>query len=155
MYFRKLTLALMMAIGTGVAGLAGATHVADAEARTLRLSAQLHCVVCQRQNIADSGSTLAMDLKNELRRKIQEGATNEEAIDFMISRYGDFVVHRPPYNEATLLLWYGPFALLGTGVGLLVLRLRRRSTKPAPALDIDDAMLARSLLRTRDHGARP
>ena len=79
-----------------------------AEKRLLELSNELRCLVCQNQTIADSNAELAVDLRREIRGMIQAGKTNPEIIDFMVVRYGDFVLYRPPVKGITLLLWGGP-----------------------------------------------
>jgi cytochrome c-type biogenesis protein CcmH len=97
------------------------------EARLLRITAELRCLVCQNQTIADSQSGLADDLRREVREQLQRGASDEQVVQFMTDRYGDFVRYRPPFKVTTALLWVGPAALLVIGLGSLGLVLRRRS----------------------------
>ena len=98
-----------------------------AEKRLQGLSEELRCLVCQNQNIADSNAPIATDLRREIFRMLEEGQSNAQIVDFLVLRYGDFVLYKPPVNARTYLLWYGPFALLGLGaLGLGVLVLRRR-----------------------------
>jgi len=73
---------------------------------------ELRCLVCQNQTLADSHAPLAQDLRNEVYKMVAEGESNEAIIDFLVERYGDFVLFRPPVKGATILLWYGPFILL-------------------------------------------
>ena len=83
-----------------------------AEKRLQKLSEELRCLVCQNQTIADSNAELAQDLRREVRTMIKDGKTDNEIVDFMVTRYGDFVLYRPPVKGITLLLWGGPIALL-------------------------------------------
>ena len=120
-----------------------------AEARLMKLSSELRCLVCQNQTIADSNAELAVDLRNEIREKIQAGMSDAEIKDFMIARYGDFVLYRPPVKNTTLILWVGPFLLLAVGGGILYFNLkRRRKNVVDPELSRDDQALAESLLQS-------
>jgi cytochrome c-type biogenesis protein CcmH len=101
------------------------------EARVLAIAAELRCLVCQNQTIADSNSGLAQDLRDQVREQLRRGASNEQVVQFMTDRYGDFVRYRPPLKASTVLLWVGPAAFLVVGLGALALVLRRRS-KLAP-----------------------
>lgn len=97
------------------------------EARLKRLSTELRCLVCQNSTLADSDAPLAKDLRNEIRKLIQSGKTDEEVVDYLVARYGDFVRFRPPVNATTALLWFGPFVMLIIGAITLVLVLKKRS----------------------------
>ena len=97
------------------------------EAQVLKISAELRCLVCQNQTIADSNADLAVDLRNQVRTMLQQGQGKEQIIEFMSDRYGSFVLYRPPVNNATMLLWFGPAALLVLAVGFFLLMLRRRA----------------------------
>jgi cytochrome c-type biogenesis protein CcmH len=120
-----------------------------AEARLMKLSSELRCLVCQNQTIADSNAELAVDLRNEIREKIQAGMSDAAIKDFMVARYGDFVLYRPPVKGTTLVLWLGPFLLLAAGGIVLVFNLRRRRQSAAePALSSDEQAQAESLLHT-------
>jgi cytochrome c-type biogenesis protein CcmH len=101
------------------------------EARVMSVAAELRCLVCQNQTIADSHSGLAEDLRNQVREQLRTGASDEQVVQFMTDRYGDFVRYRPPLKASTVLLWAGPAAFLVVGLGTLALVLRRRS-KLAP-----------------------
>jgi cytochrome c-type biogenesis protein CcmH len=93
---------------------------------------ELRCPKCQNQNIADSDAPIAMDLRAEVYRMMGEGQSNEQVIEFLVSRYGDFVLYKPPVTARTLLLWYGPAGLLVGGLVLLsVVVIRRRGKKVA------------------------
>lgn len=148
----KPLLALLLAAALHPAWAKEAAPVAAdpvAEARLMKLSSELRCLVCQNQTIADSNAELAVDLRNEIREKIQAGMSDAEIKDFMVARYGDFVLYRPPVKNTTLVLWVGPFVLLGVGGGILVFNLRRRRQHVAePELSQADQALAASLLHT-------
>nr|WP_262387732.1 cytochrome c-type biogenesis protein [Pseudomonas gessardii] len=107
----------------------------EAERERFRsLTAELRCPKCQNQNIADSNAPIATDLRREIFRMLEEDKSNAEIVDFLVLRYGDFVLYKPPVDTRTYLLWYGPFALLGLGaLGLVVLVLRRRKVENNPA----------------------
>ena len=108
------------------------------EARMLRITSELRCLVCQNQTIADSNASLAVDLRREARELLQQGKSDAEVVDYMTARYGDFVLYRPPVRAKTLLLWFGPAAMLAGGAAVLVVVLRRRSRMAADAFDADD-----------------
>ena len=97
-----------------------------AEARLKHLAVELRCLVCQNQTLADSNAPLAEDLRREVREMIAKNMSDKEIIDFLVERYGDFVLYRPPWKTTTTLLWVGPFLLLAGGAIALVRALRRR-----------------------------
>ena len=99
--------------------------------RVAGLAHELRCLVCQNQTLADSNAPLAVDLRNQIREQLQGGASERDVIDFMVARYGDFVLYRPPLKASTLALWIGPFVLLALGAFLLVRRLVRRRAPEA------------------------
>jgi cytochrome c-type biogenesis protein CcmH len=101
------------------------------EARLKTLAVELRCLVCQNQTLADSNAPLAEDLRREVREMIAKDMSDREIIDFLVQRYGDFVLYRPPLKASTTLLWLGPFLLLIAGATALVLVLRRRQKKLA------------------------
>jgi len=109
------------------------------EARVMNLASVLRCLVCQNQTLADSNAELAADLRNELREQIKAGRSDQEIIDYLVTRYGDFVLYRPPMKATTVLLWVGPFLLLAVGLGALALTLRRRARAQAAAAKADGA----------------
>lgn len=117
------------------------------EAQVHRLSEELRCLVCQNQTLADSSAPLAEDLRNEIREMAAKGLSDQEIIDYLVARYGDFVRYRPPLKTTTALLWLGPFALLlGGGVGLIViLRQRQRQGADAP-LTLEESRKVAELL---------
>ena len=101
------------------------------EARLKTLAVELRCLVCQNQTLADSNAPLAEDLRREVREMIAKDMSDREIIDFLVQRYGDFVLYRPPWKASTTLLWVGPFLLLIAGATGLVFALRRRQKKLA------------------------
>jgi cytochrome c-type biogenesis protein CcmH len=137
--------ALMALLLLGAVWSAGAKDAAPAvadpvlEARTLAVASELRCLVCQNQTIADSQAELAVDLRNEVREMLRTGQSQQQIIDYMTARYGDFVLYRPPVKGVTLLLWFGPAALLVGGVATLWAVLRRRSRMGAENFDPDEA----------------
>ena len=124
------------------------------EKRAMALAEELRCLVCQNQTIADSHAELAVDLKNQIREKLKAGMSEAQIIDFMVARYGDFVLYRPPLKATTLPLWIGPFALLFAALaGLFYYILRRRRSAPEQPLSEAEQARVRSLLDERE--ARP
>lgn len=96
------------------------------EERVNTLSEDLRCLVCQNQSLADSHADLALDLKNQVREQLRSGKTDKEVLAYMVERYGDFVLYKPPVKSTTWLLWFGPALLLVGGMGLLLVKLRQR-----------------------------
>lgn len=152
---KRLLLACLLGLS-----LAGAAHAAidtyefkdEAERERFRtLTQELRCPKCQNQNIADSNAPIATDLRREIFRMLEEGQSNREIADFLVMRYGDFVLYKPPVDARTYLLWFGPAALLGGGLLLLgVLVVRRRRVENAPelaALSANESERLRALLQ--------
>ena len=104
------------------------------EQRVMTLASELRCLVCQNQTIADSNAPLAEDLRNQVREKMRQGSSNSEIIDYMVARYGDFVLYRPPLKLTTVLLWFGPLLLLAAGFAILLRRVLRR--RPAQEFEM-------------------
>jgi cytochrome c-type biogenesis protein CcmH len=117
----------------------------DLDKRVAALAEELRCLVCQNQTLADSHAPLAVDLRNEIRDQLAKGASEREVREFMVARYGDFVLYRPPFKASTALLWGGPFLLLIAGAALLYRMLRRRRP-PEPQLSADERARAARLL---------
>ena len=113
--------------------------------RVAGLAHELRCLVCQNQTLAESNAPLAVDLRNQIREQLKGGASERDVIDFMVARYGDFVLYRPPFKASTLALWIGPFVLLALGAFLLVRRLVRRRA-PEPQLSEAERARAAKLL---------
>jgi cytochrome c-type biogenesis protein CcmH len=126
-------------------GLALAQEDPALEKRVRELSSELRCLVCQNQTLADSNAPLAVDLRNQVREQLKSGKSERDVVDYLVARYGDFVLYRPPLKASTVLLWGGPFLLLAIGLALLVLRLRRRRA-PGPELSETDRVRAAKLL---------
>jgi len=117
------------------------------EKRVMALAAELRCLVCQNQTIADSHAELAVDLKNQVREKLKQGESEEKIIEYMVARYGDFVLYKPPVKATTLPLWIGPFVLLLAAlVGLYYYIARRRRSAPAQTLNAEEEARVRALL---------
>lgn len=98
----------------------------------MRLADELRCLVCQNQTIADSHAGLAVDLKNDIREQLRAGRTDDQVLAYMVERYGDFVLYRPPVKATTVPLWYGPYALLAVGGVVAVAAVRRRRAGREP-----------------------
>jgi cytochrome c-type biogenesis protein CcmH len=144
---------MAMLIGASVHA-ADAVPLADdpvVEQRLIAISEELRCLVCQNESLAGSRADLANDLRREIRSLIKDNKTDAEIMEFMVSRYGDFVRYRPPVKPVTLLLWFGPFLLL---IGALYLLFRMvRSNQPtsvSPALDATQREQAQALLQQTD-----
>jgi cytochrome c-type biogenesis protein CcmH len=102
---------------------------AAGKARAVALAAELRCLVCQNQTIADSNAELAVDLRRQINVQIVAGKSDGEIVDFMVTRYGDFVLYRPPFKATTVFLWLGPVLFVLGGVMALVWFLRARRTR--------------------------
>jgi len=113
--------------------------------RVAALAEELRCLVCQNQTLADSNAPLAVDLRNQIREQLKAGASEREVLDFMVARYGDFVLFRPPFKASTVALWAGPFVFLVAGIAILVRRIRRRRA-PEPQISEADRARAAKLL---------
>ena len=124
------------------------------EERVTAVATELRCLVCQNQTLADSHAPLAVDLRNQIRERMRAGASERDIIDFMVARYGDFVLYRPPFKATTVPLWAGPIVLMIGGLALLFLRLRRRGREPEQALSEEERARAAALLERRDGESR-
>jgi cytochrome c-type biogenesis protein CcmH len=128
---RQLVVVLFLVLGAvgAASGEAAPPEFTDPvlAARFEALTRELRCLVCQNQSIADSHATLAADLRREVHEQLERGATDAEIIAFMTARYGDYVLYRPPFSAATLLLWAGPFLLLGIALGVWWRVVRQRA----------------------------
>ncbi|HKW80653.1 MAG TPA: cytochrome c-type biogenesis protein [Casimicrobiaceae bacterium] len=142
-----MTRALRVASLLALAAIAGAAGGADApspalEARLKNLESTLRCLVCQNQTLADSSADLAADLRREVRELALSGRSDDQIRDYLVARYGDFVLYDPPFKRTTFLLWLGPFVLLGAG-GLVWWRIQRRREVLASAVPADASAEAR------------
>lgn len=123
------------------------------EARAERLSRELRCVVCQNQTIDDSDAPLAADLRRALRERLAAGDTDAEAVDWLVQRYGDYVLMKPPFRPLTLALWFGPgvVVLLGAlGVGLYWRERSRRPQAPEQGLSPEERRRLNRLLQDEE-----
>jgi len=117
------------------------------EKHVMAISEDMRCLVCQNESLAASHAELAVDLRNEIRDQIKRGASDKEVVDFMVQRYGDFVLYRPPVNPTTALLWFGPFVFLALGAaGLLLYLKRRRATVAEATVSEDERKRAEAML---------
>lgn len=153
-----LVVVLLLAPGRAQAATEARPAAADPalEARVLEIASELRCLVCQNETIAASNAPLALDLKAQVREQLRDGRTPEQIHAYMAQRYGDFVFYRPPLRPGTVLLWTGPFVLLGLG-GLALLRhLGRRASREEDEPSPEDLRRAHQLLdgATPPAGAR-
>ena len=117
----------------------------------MQVAAELRCLVCQNQTIADSSADLAVDLRKQIREKLRQGQSERQILEFMSERFGDFVLYRPPLKASTLMLWAGPFVLLLIGAFVLARTLRQRQReRPAASLSEADRLRAQRLLAGDD-----
>jgi cytochrome c-type biogenesis protein CcmH len=107
------------------------------EVRFQHLTSELRCLVCQNENLADSNADLARDLRHEVFDLMQSGKSDDQIKQYLVDRYSDFVLYDPPVKSSTLLLWFGPLAILLAGAMVVVVTVRRRS-RAAPAAVLDD-----------------
>ena len=116
------------------------------EARVTAVATELRCLVCQNQTLADSNAPLAVDLRDQIREQMRQGASERDIVEYMVARYGDFVRYRPPFKAATVLLWAGPALLMLAGFAALYYRLRRRRGEAQPGLSDEQRSRAQALL---------
>ena len=126
-------------LAVSLAQAAPPANEAEMQARVQALAAELRCLVCQNQTIADSDSGLARDLRRIIAEMLAAGRSDQEIKDFMAQRYGDFVLYRPPVKPVTALLWAGPLLMVLAGAGALAFTLRRRQRLPDSAFEADPA----------------
>ena len=154
---RQLVIALLFAL---LGGSFSAVYAGEAqplaenpmtEKRLIAISTELRCLVCQNESLAGSHAELANDLRREIRTLIDDGKSDDEIMDFMVSRYGDFVRYRPPLKGTTLLLWFGPGVLFVLGFAALLRYLRRRDRAITDApLSAAEHLQAEALLHDND-----
>lgn len=125
--------------------IAGLPQSDDAEQRLRVMAQELRCLVCQNQSLADSNAPLAEDLRREIRQLIKQGQSDQQIRDFMVSRYGDFVLYQPPLKTSTSLLWFGPFVLFAFGLLIVGVVVRKRS-RQLPELSADEEKRLRRIL---------
>ncbi len=117
------------------------------EQRYKSLIAELRCLVCQNQNLADSDAELAQDLRSKTFEMIKSGASDEEILEFMVARYGDFVLYKPPLKHSTWALWFGPFLLLAGGMAVLFFIVRGQRRRAPVGVTEQEHEKARRLLK--------
>ena len=145
---RVLRFVLLAATASSAVAKEAAPAAADPalEQRVMTLAAELRCLVCQNQTLADSNAPLAEDLRNQVREKMRRGASDSEIVDYMVARYGDFVLYRPPFKLTTVLLWFGPLLLLAAGFVVLLRRILRRRPAQDPEMTASERKRAAELL---------
>ncbi len=126
----------------------------DKEARFKQFSEELRCLVCQNQSLADSNAELAMDLRNELYKMIQNDATDDEIVSFMVDRYGDFVLYKPPVKPTTWILWFGPFILTAIGLIILLRMIRNTGKQSNAKLSAEEQKRLDDLLKNEKEDSR-
>jgi cytochrome c-type biogenesis protein CcmH len=148
---KRLFALLLIALALATAWAKEAAPLADdpaVEQRMIAISEEMRCLVCQNESLAGSRAELAQDLRRELRELIKQGKTDAQIRDFMVERYGDFVLYRPRVKPETYLLWAGPFLLMIVAVVVLLVYLRRRNRAVGQAqLSEDEASRAEALLK--------
>jgi cytochrome c-type biogenesis protein CcmH len=127
--------ALLCCLSAAIARDAASLGDPKVEERLRIVSQDLRCLVCQNQTLADSNAELAEDLRQEIRGQIRQGKSDDEIRAYLVARYGDFVLYRPPLKGITVLLWVGPFALMAGGLVIAFIVLRRRKFRTAHVLD--------------------
>ena len=142
---RALVLNLCMLVTVTAADIPVEFEDAADRARYEDLLEQLRCLVCQNQSLADSNADLAQDLRNEVYRMVAAGAANARIVDFMVSRYGDFVLYKPPFKPSTWLLWLAPPVLVLAAAGVIVGLSRRSGGAEQPLTDEERERLAKAL----------
>ena len=141
----KILLALSLALLCAFAQAKEAAPMAADEAvekRMVAISDELRCLVCQNESLSGSHAELAQDLRREIRTLIKQGKSDADIMDFMVSRYGDFVRYRPPLKATTYLLWFGPFLLLAGAIAALVVYLRSRGRRIAASAESSETTLS-------------
>jgi len=140
---RRVVCALLFALALPIA----AAMDEQTQARIRTLEEKLRCLVCQNQTLADSNAELAGDLRRQVREQVEAGRSDAEIVEYLVHRYGDFVLYEPPFKAITVLLWVGPFVLLVAAAMQLVATLRRRRRAPEElALLPDDKRLVERVL---------
>jgi cytochrome c-type biogenesis protein CcmH len=132
-----------------------ATNVSELDRRVHRIASELRCLVCQNQTVADSNSDLANDLRKQVRQMLQKGSTDQQVLDFMTQRYGDFVLYKPPLKSTTVALWAGPAVLMVGALASLAFVLRRRSRLPDTAFEPDEELAPSDGVSATTVGRKP
>ncbi len=144
------TLALLMALSAR-AGLESFDFTGNVDVDHFRtLISEIRCLVCQNQSLADSDAELAHDLRQEVYDLVDKGQTDQEIINFLVARYGDFILYKPPVKPSTYLLWFGPFILLGLGLILILRTLGQRRKHIEPEFSEQDKARLQQILGNSD-----
>lgn len=150
---KHVIVALMLVLGgSGLVGAKEAVPVmgdAAMQARVMKLSEELRCLVCQGQSLADSHSDFSIDMRNKIQDLMEQGMSDKEVKEYLVARYGDFILYRPPLKSTTFLVWFGPLILFLIGVAVLVFNIKRRrkvlSSSPS-ALSAEEQARVQGLL---------
>jgi cytochrome c-type biogenesis protein CcmH len=145
---RPFVLLLLVSLSAPITAKEAAPASADPvlEKRVMTLAEELRCLVCQNQTLAESNAPLAEDLRDQVREKMRQGKSDAEVVAFLVERYGDFVLYRPPLKATTLLLWFGPLLLLAVGFAVLLRRVRRRRRAEDTGIGDEERKRAAELL---------
>ena len=132
-------------------------HIGAAEERMQNIANELRCLVCQNETISESRSDFAVDLRERIREQVRAGHSDEEIRQYMVARYGEFILYRPPLKASTLLLWFGPLLLLALALIVLLITLRRQKHHHREVLlsDIEQEKAEALLKHTFDNGNQP
>ena len=125
----------LMTVTAGAVDTEAPLQTAEQQSLYRKLLEEVRCMVCQNQNLADSNAPLAQDMRRELRRMVEEGASEADVKQFLLDRYGDFALYRPRLAPNTLLLWVGPGVIVVLALGAIALVIRRRMRMPLPDED--------------------
>lgn len=136
----RLLLVLLLALSASAAAALDPVEFRDAaeEARFRELTHELRCVMCQNQSLADSNAQIAQDLRRQVLSLMREGKSDREIKDYMVARYSEFVLYKPPVTPATWLLWFGPAVVLLGGAAVVAMAIRRRARQAPPPAPADD-----------------
>jgi len=143
----RLLLSMLLALIASLAAAQEARPLAEdpaLEARVMHIAEGLRCLVCQNETIAASHADLAVDLRKQIRQQLQQGRSDAQIVDFMVQRYGDFVLYKPPLKRSTWLLWGGPFVLMGVALAALGWNIRRRRRAAVAQVPLRDDEVARA-----------
>ena len=149
-FVSRVSISIVFVLATGAAVLANDDlnfSQAPYESRYYRLINELRCLVCQNQTLADSNAELARDLRLKTHQLIESGESDDSIIRFMVDRYGDFILYRPPLRIRTMLLWIGPVLMLALGL-IIFVRTTGRRTHPEASLSTDEQQRLKTLLNT-------
>jgi len=150
MRFLMVVLSLFMAISVLEASVEVKTFDSpEQELRYKKVISELRCLVCQNQNLAGSDAGLAKDLRKQVYKMIRTGKSNKDITEYMVTRYGDFVLYRPPFKATTYLLWIGPFIILGFGLFTLIRFIRMRKKNVITKLTDKDKEKLKKLLESK------